>query len=122
MKRRDVRIEKIPRCLIERPQWFCWKSIPRPNAKPTKLPFNAKGWNADSSDPNTWTTFGIALDAFKRNTSTLASAMVFLEDDPYTASTSIDCLDEQGEFIWGKDIVNRIVRIAKCRRRAMASR
>jgi putative DNA primase/helicase len=96
MKRRDVRIENIPRCLIERPQWVCWKSIPRPNAKPTKLPFNAvKGWNADSSDPNTWTTFAIALDAFKRNTSYAGIGYVFLEDDPYTGIDLDDCLDEQ---------------------------
>ncbi len=109
MKRRDVRIENIPRCLIERPQWVCWKSIPRPNAKPTKLPFNAvKGWNADSTDPNTWTTFEIALDAFKRNTTYAGIGYVFLEDDPYTGIDLDDCLDEQGEFIWGKDIVDRI--------------
>jgi putative DNA primase/helicase len=60
------------------------------------LPFNAvKGWNADSSDPNTWTTFAIALDAFKRNTSYAGIGYVFLEDDPYTGIDLDDCLDEQ---------------------------
>lgn len=109
MQNRDIRIEAIPPSLFEQPQWVCWKSIPRPNGKPTKLPFNAlKGRNADPTDPNTWTTFENALNAFKLNTSYAGIGYVFLESDPYTGIDLDDCLDEQGEFIWGKDIVERI--------------
>ena len=108
MEKRDVRIEAIPKCLIERPQWVCWKYVPRPNAKPIKKPMNAlKGGYAKPNDPNTWTTFENALETFKRNASLAGIGYVFLENDPYTGIDLDDCLDENGEFIWGKEIVER---------------
>jgi putative DNA primase/helicase len=80
-----------------------------PNGKPAKIPINAiNGGRAKSNDPNTWTTFENALNAFKRNTSYAGIGYVFLESDPYTGIDLDDCLDEQGEFIWGKVIVDRI--------------
>ncbi len=80
-----------------------------PNGKPAKVPFNAsKGGRAKPNDPKTWTTFDKALHTFKRNTSYTGIGYVFLEDDPYTGIDLDDCLDEQGEFIWGRDIVDCI--------------
>jgi primase-polymerase (primpol)-like protein len=107
--RRVFAVENIPRSLQERSQWVCWKYIPRPNGKPTKLPFNAnKGGQAISNDPNTWTTFNRAFDAFKRDTTYAGIGYVFLQDAPYTGIDLDDCLDEQGEFIRGQEIVDRI--------------
>lgn len=109
MKIRDVRIEAIPPCLMERPQWVCWKSIPKPTGKPMKKPFNAvTGSMTDYTNPKNWATFEKALDAFRRETSYAGIGYVFSEDDPYTGIDLDDCLDEQGEFLWGRDIVDRI--------------
>jgi hypothetical protein len=107
--RRVVNVENIPRSLQERPQWVCWKSIPKSTGKPIKKPINAlNGSLTDYTNPKNWATFEKALGAYNRNKSYAGIGYVFSEGDPYTGIDLDDCLDEQGEFIWGKDIVDRI--------------
>jgi hypothetical protein len=107
--RRVVAVENIPRSLRERAQWICWKYVNRVNGKPTKIPVcAANGRNASTTDPNTWTTFSNAFDSFRRNRTLAGIGYVFSDSDPFTGIDLDNCLDEQGEFIWGKDIVDRI--------------
>ncbi len=103
---RHVPIEAIPQCLRERPQWICWKYVPRENGEPGKLPVQAeKGWNASTTDANTWSTFDVAVQAYQKNKAYAGIAYVFAESDPFAGIDLDDCLDDDGEFIWGEDIV-----------------
>lgn len=107
--RRAVAVENIPQSLQERSQWVCWKSIPKATGKPMKKPFNAiTGSITDYTNPKNWVTFEKALNALERDASYAGIGYVFSEDDPFTGIDLDDCLDEQGEFFWGKDIVDRI--------------
>jgi primase-polymerase (primpol)-like protein len=46
-------------------RWLCWRRTTR-GGKPTKVPYQVNGREADSTDPQTWTTFDRALDAYAR--------------------------------------------------------
>src|SRR5688572_16820083 len=57
---------RVPDDLTERDQWVLWRFEAR-NGKPTKVPYQANGRAADSTNPGTWTTFEEALGAWRRN-------------------------------------------------------
>ena len=66
-----VDYENIPRHLIRRPQWLCWRLETRKSEKgdekPTKVPYNARtGGKAKSNDPSTWCDFNRAGQAARR--------------------------------------------------------
>jgi hypothetical protein len=49
---------EIPAELREPDQWVAWRFEERQNgAKPTKVPYQADGARADSTDPSTWTSY-----------------------------------------------------------------
>jgi len=56
-------LDLVPNSLRELPQWTLWKSILR-EGKFTKLPHQADGSMASSTNPATWTTFNKAVDAY----------------------------------------------------------
>jgi putative DNA primase/helicase len=58
-------ISIIPQTLQDRQQWVLWRLVER-DGKPTKVPFTPAGTPASVSDPNTWTDFQTALEAYKR--------------------------------------------------------
>jgi putative DNA primase/helicase len=58
-------LENIPVTLRARPQWVLWRLVER-EGKPTKVPFSPAGTPASVSDPNTWTDFETALEAYRR--------------------------------------------------------
>lgn len=101
----NVNVSAIPDCLKERDQWVCWKYEERAGKK-TKVPVNAKfGWNANSSDPTSWSSFDDALAAYERTPQYAGIAYAFSPDDPYFGIDIDDCLDEQGHLLWGDDLV-----------------
>ena len=105
--RPGIHIECIPRELQDLQQWVCWKYVDR-GGKPTKVPINARyGWNADSSDPSTWSTFIQALVAFEEVDDYAGIGFVFSDTDPYCGIDLDNCLDDNGQFIWGREIVER---------------
>jgi len=55
----------IPQQLRNLQQWVCWRLVER-EGKPTKMPYTPAGTPASVSDPNTWTDFETALNAYKR--------------------------------------------------------
>jgi len=57
--------QTIPSALRGRAQWVCWHLVER-DGKPTKVPFSPEGTPASVSNPNTWTDFETALEAYKR--------------------------------------------------------
>ena len=60
-----VNADKIPEALRSYKQWIVWKWVWN-GKKWDKPPFKADGTgNASSTDPNTWTTFNVALAAYQ---------------------------------------------------------
>jgi len=62
---RSARVDTIPATLRHLPQWVLWRRVER-EGKPTKVPFTPAGTPASVSDPNTWTDFETALEAYRR--------------------------------------------------------
>ena len=62
---RSARVDTIPATLRHLPQWVLWRLVER-EGKPTKVPFTPAGTPASVSDPNTWTDFETALEAYRR--------------------------------------------------------
>ena len=55
----------IPQELKDRKQWVLWKSISRAG-KPTKVPYQTNGVEADSSDPTTWAAFEAVVNCYRK--------------------------------------------------------
>jgi hypothetical protein len=108
MSNRDLPVENIPQCLRELKQWICWKYVPKEIGKPGKLPVQVNGRNASTTDPKTWSSFDEALAAFEHNQQFAGVAFVFAAQDPFVGIDLDDCLDENGHFIWGDDIVREL--------------
>jgi hypothetical protein len=99
---------RLPDDLTERDQWVLWRYEPR-NGKPTKIPYQASGKPADSTDPGTWATFEDALGAWCRNRQRYVGlGFVFSREDPFAGIDLDDCLDEQGDVkSWARGIIER---------------
>jgi len=99
--------ETVPLCLRKLPQWVCWKYVDR-DGKPTKVPVSPRfGYNASSSNRATWATFDEALDSFERAGDYAGVGFVFSTEDPFCGIDLDDCLDDHGDFVWGRQIVDR---------------
>src|ERR1700744_439201 len=73
----------IPSELRELSQWVCWRYENIGAAKPTKVPYHPDGRKANVNDPNTWSTFEVAFNAFSIGGYD-GIGFVFSKDDPYT--------------------------------------
>lgn len=103
-----LQVDCIPQSLRDLPQWVCWRYEER-NGKRTKVPVEASsGWYASSTDPNTWTIFAAAVEAWQHSGSIDGIGFVFTEDDPFMGVDLDRCLDENGHFLWGRDIVEQL--------------
>lgn len=100
----------VPACLLDRPQWLCWKYEER-DGKPTKVPIHPRtGQKASSTDPSTWTSFDDAVAACRRYTTLEGIGFVFTPDDPFCGIDLDDCRDPSaGELKpWGKRWVDAL--------------
>jgi putative DNA primase/helicase len=96
-----------PAELAARAQWVDWKLIQkRTDAKPTKIPYDAKtGRAASSTDPKTWASLEAALERFGQGGYD-GVGYVFAEDDPYTGIDLDHALSDAGELEpWAQPIV-----------------
>lgn len=57
--------DRVPVEMRALPQWCLWKTITR-HGKPTKVPYQVNGDEAESNNPETWCPFEDAQDAFDR--------------------------------------------------------
>jgi primase-polymerase (primpol)-like protein len=99
---------RVPDDLTERDQWVLWRYETR-NGKLTKIPFQASGKPADSTNPGTWTTFEVALSRWCWNRPRYDGlGFVFSREDPFAGIDLDDSLDEQGDLkTWARGIVER---------------
>ena len=90
----------FPQELKERKQWVCWRLEPdKDGGKPRKMPINAvTGKGAMSNNPQTWTDYQTAFDAYEKYGYTGIGYM-FTKDDGYVGVDVDHCYDpETGEF------------------------
>jgi hypothetical protein len=99
---------RVPDDLTERDQWVLWRYETR-NGKPTKVPYQASGKPADSTNPATWTTFEEARRAWCRHRRRYAGlGSVFSKEDPLAGIDLDDSLDDQGDVkAWARGIIER---------------
>ncbi len=93
--------------LIERDQWVCWRYVTR-GGKKTKVPFNARtGAAADSTGPETWSSFVEAVAAYERDKRNAGIGYVFAANDPFCGIDLDDCLvPSTGEIKpWGLEFI-----------------
>ncbi len=93
---------RIPEELKAWRQWVVWKLEPRPNTKPTKVPYDPKGPTpanprgmASVTDPSTWGTYDEAIAAYESGQFS-GIGFVISHDDPYTF---IDLDDTHGDQV-----------------------
>ena len=84
-------LEHIPRELIERPQWVLWKLIDKVGHK-TKVPFQANGAPASTTNPETWCEFSVAKHAMALFD---GLGFVFAEDDEFAGIDFDGCRDPE---------------------------
>ncbi len=85
----------IPEELRKLSQWCLWKYEDIGAEKPTKVPYNPKGFHANVNDPNTWASFEEVF-----NIVSLAGydgiGFIFSDNDPYSF---IDLDDTKGDAV-----------------------
>lgn len=87
-------LENVPTEMKQRDQWVLWR-LQRRDGKLTKVPFMANRKPADTTDPETWTSFQDALDAYKRFDRYFKGiGYVFSPDDPYTGIDLDKCIED----------------------------
>jgi putative DNA primase/helicase len=98
----------VPDDLSELDQWVLWRYEDR-QGKPTKVPYQASGNRADSTNPSTWTTFEKVLNRWLCNPQRYAGlGFVFSNEDALAGIDLDDSLDEQGDVkTWARGIVER---------------
>lgn len=98
----SVSLPLAPYGLRDLPQWVAWKYVERAG-KRTKCPINPRfGWNASSTDPQSWGTFAEAEALYQRSDTIAGVGFVFAADDPFCGLDLDDCLDEHGNVVWGR--------------------
>ena len=106
--RRDIEVANIPACLTHTQQWVCWKYVVR-NGIETKLPMDAKSLNAANVvDSASWCSFEKALATYQKTPSLNGVAFAFSDCDAFVGVDLDDCLDSEGQFIRGFDIVSQL--------------
>ena len=87
-----IDVAAIPLELRERDQWVTWKCVLR-KGKANKLPFNARtGAAASTTDSSTWSSFAVAMAAFRADASLAGVGFVFSADDPFCGIDLDGCI------------------------------
>lgn len=104
-----VLADNIPWELKERPQWVAWRWR-RSERGWTKVPVDpASGRPADSTDPETWGAFEVALDLASEH-GLAGVGYVFSTDDPYGGIDLDGCRDLRTSKLaaWARGIVRAV--------------
>lgn len=103
----------IPAALIARDQWvtWCWEGEPNPaTGKRTKVLKNPRtGHNADSTNPQTWSSFDIAVRAAQARGHS-GVGFVFTDADPFVGIDLDGCRDpETGALAaWAREAITAL--------------
>lgn len=93
----------IPAGLRALKQWVCWRLVPVPGKKPTKVPYAPAGFKASHDNPNTWGTFE-QVSAAAHNFDGIG--FVFTAADPYCGIDLDACFTTDGTLkAWAVEVV-----------------
>lgn len=100
-----IEIPRAPSDLTQLPQWVLWRHV-----RGTKVPNQADGRPASSTDSSTWTTYRDAIAAWLRRPKYFAGVgFVFTERDPFIGIDLDDCLLLDGSpKPWARGILARL--------------
>jgi len=90
-------------------QFILWCSVPNKDGKPTKVPYRCVGGKASTTDPNTWSEFGFALECMRKADWATGIGFVFTAEDPY-CGIDLDNIwrsDADEGTLWAIDIMER---------------
>src|SRR4051812_42402811 len=96
----------LPRALVARPQWVCWRYEER-DGNWTKVPYNAStSLRASSTNPATWASCAEAVAAYQQGTYA-GVGFVFSPSDPYTGIDLDKCRDPDSDTVapWAREII-----------------
>lgn len=85
----------IPEELKSVPQWLVWKAVPsksRPG-KIDKIPYQVNGKHASTTNPETWTTFDVAVNALQSG-NYQGVGFVFTKETPYSGVDIDSCIKD----------------------------
>lgn len=110
---KPVITKNIPKELSERPQWVCWKAVPKENGKFDKIPKNPRtGKNASHSNPKTWGRYDEAQSYYQKHKTNGIDGIgyVFSKHDPFCGIDLDACRSiETGKIEdWAKKILSII--------------
>jgi primase-polymerase (primpol)-like protein len=103
-------LRRVPGELQERRQWIVWRTEPREDGEPTKVPFQCTGYGAATTNPQHWSRFDYAIATWlEQRVPCDGIGYVFAPDDPYCGIDLDDIwlsdADEGAE--WGIRILER---------------
>jgi AAA domain len=87
-------VYQIPEELRASPSWVLWRKENR-HEKLTKVLYQANHCRADSTAPNTWTTFEGAVEAFKQDDFFDGIGFVFHPENPYCGADIDDVTEDE---------------------------
>jgi hypothetical protein len=99
---------RVPDDLAERDQWVLWR-FEELNGRKAKVPYQAGGRRASSTDPGTWASFETVMNESRRAPAWYTGpGFVFSPDDPFCGIDLDDALDAAGAVKpWARRIVER---------------
>ena len=99
-----------PKDLTELDQWVLWAYRTRAGGRRTKIPYQANGKPASTTDPATWSSHDDALDAWKKQPQRFDGiGFVFSPEDPFCGIDLDQCLNEAGEIKpWAQSIIQSL--------------
>lgn len=107
-----MNFNNIPEELKRLNQWVLWRSIVKiKDKKPSKIPYQPSGIEAQTNNPNTWNSFETVNNKFSNNGKSFSGiGFVFTDNDPYIGIDFDDCVDENGDI--KKDIMEWVNKFA----------
>lgn len=102
------RFTRLPAELKGLRQWVCWRLVPRPEAKPAKVPVDPKtGKEGSVADPATWGSFDEACARFESDAELKGIGFVFTAADPYVGVDVDDCREPETAALsdWAAELV-----------------
>lgn len=109
----SVNAANIPQELKDLSQWCVWRTTVRDGSE-TKVPFQPNGDFAKSNDPETWSTFSEAMDAYCQGNWD-GIGFMFSANDPYTGIDLDGCRNpDTGEWAdWARSLIVELASYAE---------
>ncbi|RIO52583.1 DUF927 domain-containing protein, partial [Staphylococcus hominis] len=101
----EVNTLEIPEELKELPQWVLWRAEwDNKKQEYKKVPYSYTGYNASSTDSDTWTVFDAIYNIYEQNNSYDGIGFMLSNNDNYAVLDIDNVIDKNGQII--SDLAN----------------